>query len=177
VIPSADCTSSKKSESVYTCPRAPFIGRCRDFYIPTTPSGSGNIPSVNAYKNVFFVLHIYKSATSSHSKPGLFGTTTLTLLLRWFVNVFTCDSQTGSPTDSRLRLSLLRWFVNAFARDSRTGSPTDSRTNHLLKFVPLPARGSGLPHVHDSTSSPNHDPRNLRIRESEASQVPGFRKL
>jgi hypothetical protein len=24
VIPSADCTSSQKSESVYTCPRAPF---------------------------------------------------------------------------------------------------------------------------------------------------------
>jgi hypothetical protein len=24
IIPSADCTSSKKSESVYTCPRAPF---------------------------------------------------------------------------------------------------------------------------------------------------------
>jgi hypothetical protein len=45
--------------------------------MPKTPSASENIPSVNAYKNVFFVQRIYKSATSSHSKPGLFGTTTL----------------------------------------------------------------------------------------------------
>jgi hypothetical protein len=36
---------------------------------------------VNTYKNVFFIPHIYKPAPSSHSKPGLFGTTTLTLLL------------------------------------------------------------------------------------------------
>jgi hypothetical protein len=46
-------------------------------------------------------LHIYKSATSSHSKPGLFGTTTLTLLLPWFVNVFTRNSWIRSLTDSR----------------------------------------------------------------------------
>jgi hypothetical protein len=31
--------------------------------------------------NVFFFSYIYKPATSSHPKPGLFGTTTLTLLL------------------------------------------------------------------------------------------------
>jgi hypothetical protein len=46
-------------------------------------------------------LHIYKSATSSHSKPGLFGTTTLTLLLPWFVNVSARDFRTRSSTDSR----------------------------------------------------------------------------
>jgi hypothetical protein len=34
--------------------RPPFIWRWRDFYIPKTPSSSENIPSVNAYKNVFF---------------------------------------------------------------------------------------------------------------------------
>jgi hypothetical protein len=45
--------------------------------------------------------HIYKSATSSHSKPGLFGTTTLTLLLPWFVNVFAQNPRTRSSTDSR----------------------------------------------------------------------------
>jgi hypothetical protein len=59
----------------------PFIGRRRDFYIPKTPSSSKNIPSVNTYKNVFSFSYIYKPATSSHSKSGLFGTTTLTLLL------------------------------------------------------------------------------------------------
>jgi hypothetical protein len=26
-----------------------------DFYVPKTPSASENIPSMNAYKNVFFV--------------------------------------------------------------------------------------------------------------------------
>jgi hypothetical protein len=46
-------------------------------------------------------LHIYKSATSSHSKPGLFGITTLTLLLPWFVNVFARNFRTRSSTDSR----------------------------------------------------------------------------
>jgi hypothetical protein len=46
----------------------PFIGRRRDFYILKTPSHSKNIPNVNTYmKNI--------------PKPGLFGTTTLTLLL------------------------------------------------------------------------------------------------
>jgi hypothetical protein len=49
----------------------------------------------------FLPLHIYKSATSSHSKPGLFGTTTLTLLLPWFVNVLARNSRTKSSTDSR----------------------------------------------------------------------------
>jgi hypothetical protein len=60
---------------------SPFIGRRRDFYIPKTPSHSKNIPNVNTYMNVFFISYIYKPATSSHLKPGLFGTTTLTLHL------------------------------------------------------------------------------------------------
>jgi hypothetical protein len=59
----------------------PFIGRRRDFYIPKIPSSSKNIPNVNTYMNVFFISYIYKPATSSHSKPGLFETTTFTLLL------------------------------------------------------------------------------------------------
>jgi hypothetical protein len=56
----------------------PFIGRRRDFYIPRLPSNLMNIPNVNMYKNVFYIpwfarliSYIYKSVTSSHSKPGL----------------------------------------------------------------------------------------------------------
>jgi hypothetical protein len=56
----------------------PFIGRRRDFYIPRLPSNLENIPSVNMYMNVFYIpwfaeltLYVYKSATSSHFKPGL----------------------------------------------------------------------------------------------------------
>jgi hypothetical protein len=42
--------------------------------------------------------------------PDFFGTTTLTLLLRRFVNVFTRDSRTRSSTDSRIGL---RFFVGS----------------------------------------------------------------
>jgi hypothetical protein len=59
----------------------PFIGRRRDFYIPKTPLNSKNIPSVNMYMNVFYISYIHKPATSSHTKPGLFEMTSLTLLL------------------------------------------------------------------------------------------------
>jgi hypothetical protein len=45
------------------------------------PYTQKNIPNVNTYMNVFFFSYIYKPATSSHPKPELFGTTTLTLLL------------------------------------------------------------------------------------------------
>jgi hypothetical protein len=58
--------------------RPPFIRRRRDFYILRIPSNLRNIPSVNTYKNVFYVpwfagliSYIYKSATSSHFKLGL----------------------------------------------------------------------------------------------------------
>jgi hypothetical protein len=134
-------------------PRAlapPFIGRRRDFYIPKMPSSSKNIPNVNTYKNVFFIQHIYKPATSSHTKPGLFGTTTLTLLLRR--------------------------FVNFSAHDFRTGLLTYSQISCPSKLVPLPVRDSRLPRVHDSESSPIQDPRNSHVRESEASRVPDSRK-
>jgi hypothetical protein len=61
--------------------RPSFIGRRRDFYIPTIPLNLKNIPSVNTYTNVFYISYIYQPATSSHAKPRLFETTTLTLLL------------------------------------------------------------------------------------------------
>jgi hypothetical protein len=55
VIPPADYTSSKNLNPFTRALAPPFIGRWRDFYIPKTPSSSENIPSVNAYKNVFFI--------------------------------------------------------------------------------------------------------------------------
>jgi hypothetical protein len=39
-----DCSSLKICECFYTCPRAPFIGRQRDFYIPKIPLGSKEYP-------------------------------------------------------------------------------------------------------------------------------------
>jgi hypothetical protein len=55
VIPSADCTSSKKSESVYTCPRAPFYREMKGLLHTKNTLNLRDIPSVNAYKNVFLV--------------------------------------------------------------------------------------------------------------------------
>jgi hypothetical protein len=66
-----DCSCLKSCESLYTCPRAPFIGRRRDFYISKVPSNLSNIPNVNTYMNVFYISYIYKHVTSSHVKPGL----------------------------------------------------------------------------------------------------------
>jgi hypothetical protein len=34
----------------------PFIGRRRDLFIPRLPSNQGNIPNVNTYKNVLYIL-------------------------------------------------------------------------------------------------------------------------
>jgi hypothetical protein len=124
-----DGTSSKNLSPFTRALAPPFIGRRRDFYIPKTPSNSK---------------HIYKPATSSHSKPGLFGTTTLTLLLRRFVNFSAHDFQSGLPIDSRISCP--------------------------PKLAPLPVRGSRLPRVHDSESSPIQDPQNSHVRESEGSQ-------
>jgi hypothetical protein len=146
----SDRTSSKHLNPFTRALAPPFIGRRRDFYIPKTPSSLKNIPNVNTYKNVFFISHIYKPATSSHSKPGLFGTTTLTLLL---------------PR-----------FATFYAHDSRTTLPTDSRISCPPKFVTPPVRGSRLPRVHDFESSPIQDPRKSHICEPEASQVQDSRK-
>jgi hypothetical protein len=44
----------------------PFIGRRRDFYIPKIPS---NVFYISWFAEL--ILYIYKSATSSHTKPGL----------------------------------------------------------------------------------------------------------
>jgi hypothetical protein len=143
-------TSSKNLNLFTRALAPPFIGIRRDFYTPKTPLSSKNISNVNIYKNVFFISHIYKPATSSHSKPGLFGTTTLTLLLLWFVNF--------SGYDFRTRL------------------PSDSRISCPPKFVTLPVRGSRLSCAHDSESSLIQDPRKLHVCEPKASHVRDSRK-
>jgi hypothetical protein len=49
------CTRLKSCESLYTCPRTPFIGRRRDFYILRLPSNLENILNVNMYMNVLYI--------------------------------------------------------------------------------------------------------------------------
>jgi hypothetical protein len=68
-----DSTSSKNLSPFTRALAPPFIGRQMDFYIPKTPSNSKNIPNVNTYKIIFFIQHIYKPATGSHSNPDFLG--------------------------------------------------------------------------------------------------------
>jgi hypothetical protein len=76
-----DCSSLKSCDPLTRALAPPFIGRRRDFYIPKTPLNLKNIPSVNMYMNVFYITYIYKPATSSLTKLGLFEMTSLTWLL------------------------------------------------------------------------------------------------
>jgi hypothetical protein len=70
---------ASKVVNPFTCALKPrFVGRRRDFYIPRLPSNLKNIPSVNMYKNVFYIpwfaeliSHIYMPSTRSHFEPRL----------------------------------------------------------------------------------------------------------
>jgi hypothetical protein len=124
----------------------------------------------------FRPLHIYKSTTSSHSKPGLFGTTTLTLLLPWFVDVFTQNSRIRSLTDSRNGLRF-----SADSRVSQRLSPEQS-----LHWIPeledlrnpgrqqLRFRASACSwlHIFAEPSFPNS--AHLRTRDFAGLRVPAF---
>jgi hypothetical protein len=75
-----DCSNLKSCDPVTRALMPPFKGRRRDFYIPKVSSDPRNIPNVNTYMNVFYISYIYKLATSSHTKSGLFEATSLTWL-------------------------------------------------------------------------------------------------
>jgi hypothetical protein len=139
----------------------PFIGRQRDFYIPKTPSSSTNIPNVNTYKNIFSISHIYKPATSSHSKPGLFGMTTLTLLLTgsWISPFVTSELDFWQiPELAILRNSWLHQFeIPGFRMFT---------TPRLCRFKIPDDRI-----VQDPEASRVRDSRKSHVRDSEASQV------
>jgi hypothetical protein len=77
-------TSSTNSQRLWIhlhVPSRPFYRETKGLLHSENTLELKNIPNVNTYKNVFFISYFYKPATSSHSKLGLFGTTTLTLLL------------------------------------------------------------------------------------------------
>jgi hypothetical protein len=158
-----DCSSLKSRESFYTCPHAPFIGRRRDFYIPKTPSNLKNIPSVNMYMNVFYISYIYKPATSSHTKPGLFETTSLTWLLTdsWISpfrkSSYAATSELELQQISEFRRLPISWFCRFM-------------TSGLHRFATL-----GASQVQDFRPSQVRNLRASQVRDSWASQVQGFR--
>jgi hypothetical protein len=150
-----DCFSLKSCESFTRALAPPFIGRRRDFYILKVPSNPRNIRNVNTYMNVFCISYIYKLATSSHTKPGLFEATSLTWLLAGSrVSPFRKSSYAATselelqrtPEFRRLPISWFRRFM----------------TPGLHRFAT-----SGASQVQGFRSS--------QVRDSRASQVKGFR--
>jgi hypothetical protein len=147
----------------------PFIGRRRVFYIPTIPLNSKNIPSVNTYTNVFFISYIYKPTTSSHAKPRLFETTSLTLLLAssW-ISPFRKSSHAVIPElvlhqTSEFLIFPILWLrrfmasgLHEFATSRLRGFET-SRSSHVRDFK--------ASHVHGFGSSRVRDFEDLQIRD------------
>jgi hypothetical protein len=137
----------------------PFTWRRRDFYIPKTPSDPRNIPNVNMYMNVFYISHIYKPATSSHIKPGLFETATLT----W------------PPTDSWI--SPFRKSPYAVTSELELQQIPELRRFPISWFRRLMTSGlhrfttSGASQVQDSRSS---QVRDFELRRSRASDLHKF---
>jgi hypothetical protein len=125
----------------------PFTRRRRDFYISKIPSDPRNIPSVNMYINVFYISYIYKPTTSSHTKPGLFETTSLTWL----------------PTDSWL--SPFRKSSNAVTAELELQQIPELRRLPISWF-----RRSMTPGLHRFTTSwasQVQDSRSSQVRDSE----------
>jgi hypothetical protein len=177
-----DRSNLKSCESFYTCPWPPFIGRWRDFYILKTPSSSRNIPNVNIYMNVFYIPYIYKPATSSHAKPGLLETTSLTLLLpgSWISPFRKSSCVMTSELDVQQILELHRlpisWLqVHGFGplrvRDFEASQVQDFRSSHVRDFVASQVQDSGSSHVRDSEASQVQDSRSSHVRDFATSQV------
>jgi hypothetical protein len=150
-----DCFNLKSCVSFYTCPHAPFYRETKGLLHSDTTLNSKNIPSVNTYTNVFYISYIYKPATSSHAKLRLFETTSLTLLLAWFVS-----------------LPVQEIFMY---RDSQTRPPADSRISQIPDFMISQVHGFGSSRVRDFEASQVRDSGTSHVRDFEASHVHGFR--
>jgi hypothetical protein len=109
----------------------PFIGRRRDFYILRLPSNLENMPNVNMSMNVFYIpwfvgiiSYIYKPATSSHFKPGLFETASLTSSSNlWsFIHEDLSLIETPEP-----RLPEIRGFVTSWVSPDFSHPETNNR--------------------------------------------------
>jgi hypothetical protein len=169
----------------------PFIGRRRDFYIPKILSDPRNIHSVNMYMNVFYISCIYKPATSSHTKPGLIVTTSLTWFPTdlWISPLKKSSYAMTSELELQKILELCRFPISWFRRfvtpglhrfttswasqvqDSRSSQVRDSRLRRSSGFGSSQVRDFGASQVQDSRSSQVHD---SELRRSRASDLHKF---
>jgi hypothetical protein len=114
---------------------------------------------VNTYKNVFFASYIYKPVTSSHSKPELFGTATLTLLLTgsWIFPLETSELDFRRiPELTILRNSWLHWFE--IPEDCMSASPKLRRFEipEDRTFATLSLRRFEIPENHKCLAPGKH---------------------
>jgi hypothetical protein len=75
------CSCLKSCESCYTCPHAHFYRETMGLLHSDNTLELKEYSRCEHTQMYFYISYIYKPATSSHAKPGLFETTTLTLLL------------------------------------------------------------------------------------------------
>jgi hypothetical protein len=157
----------------------PFIGRRRDFYIPKIPSSLKNIPSVNMYMNIFYISYIYKPTTSSHTKPGLFETTSLTWLLTdsWISPLRKSSCAATSELELQRTPEFCRLPISWFCRFMTSGASQvqDFRSSQVRNFGASQVRDSGSLQVQDSWASRAQDSRSSQVQDSWASQVLSFR--
>jgi hypothetical protein len=161
----------------------PFIGRRMDFYIPKVPSDPRNIPSVNMYMNVFYISYIYKPATSSHTKPGLFETTSLTWLPTdsWispsrkssYVVTSELDLQ-QIPELRRFQISWFHRFMTPGLRRFTTSGLRRSRASDLRKFATPSFAGPGLQIFASSRFLKTHFTNLVKLDVSRVTGFPEF---
>jgi hypothetical protein len=147
-----NCSYLKSCESFYTCSHAPpFYRETKGLLHSDNTLNSKNISGVNTHTNVFYISYIHKPATSSHTKPGLFETTTLTLLLAssW-ISPFRKSSRTVTP-------ELVLHHIPEFHR--------------FPKFVAPQVHGFESSRIRDFEASQVQDSEPTRVRDSEASRV------
>jgi hypothetical protein len=138
---------------------------------------------VNTYMNVFYISYIYKLATSSHAKPGLFEATSLTWLLAgtrispFRKSSYAATSELGLqriPEFRRLPISWSRRFmIPGLHRiaTSRASPVQGSRFSKVCDSRASQVQGSRFSQVRDSRASQVQDSRSSRVRYFGASQV------
>jgi hypothetical protein len=133
--------------------------------------------------HVFYISYIYKSVTSSHAKPGLFETTSLTLLLTgsWIFSFRKSSCAVTSelvlqqiPEFRRLPIfvvSQVHDFGSLRVRDFEASQVRDSRPSHVRDFVASQVQDYRPSHVRDFGASQVRDSRPSHVRDFGASQV------
>jgi hypothetical protein len=119
----------------------------------------------------FYTSYIYKPATSSHAEPGLFETTTLTLLpANSWISPFRKSSRTVTP-------ELVLHHIPEFHRFPKFVAPQvhGFESSRIRDFEASQVQDSEPSRVRDSEASRVRDSRPPLVRDSETSWVPDSR--